>query len=109
MDLYKDGKVLDYDEVDKVLAKELTAPYNNNTFAIIPNRGAYKYLNTMDWFEILNQAFEEAGALSRAEIVEYYTYQYDSLMEIESKKIEDLIPQLFEILDFLDKHLITAK
>ena len=107
MHLYKDRLLVDYEELDKQISTVFLASFNPDTFCVLPNKSAYKYLNNMDWFEILNQAVMEGDAKTLDDVILYYTNDYASIMKREKKTLQELIPQLYTLIKYLKKENIT--
>lgn len=109
MELIKNDSVVNYESLDKEIATEFNAVYTPDTFCILPNNGKFGELVSMDWFELINQAYEEGDARTYGDVVTYYYDDYAKIIELEKVTLRHLIPQLFKLIEYFKENHITIK
>jgi hypothetical protein len=98
MHIYKNGKEVNYNDLDIEIAHYFKAHYDRDTFTVIPNSKGY--LNNIDWYSMLSQA----EPTSFEDIINFYKKDFEDTIKAENKQLEDLVPHLIELIKFLKEN-----
>lgn len=95
MKLIKNGQEADYNILDKQIASHFNSFYNPDTFTCLPNNTGI-YVN-LDWYSLLSQGETH----SYDAVIDFYRKDLESTIIETNKTLEQLVPQLFRLIDFL--------